>query len=129
MEALRRVLQKSIVVDGLRRGLHECAKALAKAQKGSDGTPIIVSGGARICVLAADCDQPEYVKLVKALCAEKSVPLIELPAGLQLGEWCGLCKLDMEGKPRKVVKTSVAVITDFGEQSNELEILLASLKA
>jgi small subunit ribosomal protein S12e len=56
------------------------------------------------------------------------VPLIEVPAAITLGEWCGLCKIDKEGKPRKVVSTSVAVITDFGEASNELEILMNHLK-
>lgn len=129
MTALQRVLQKSLVVDGLKRGLHECAKALAKASKaGADGgAPVL--GGARLCVLADDCDEASYVKLIKALCAEKGVPLVALPTGLQLGEWCGLCKLDAEKKPRKVVKTSCAVIVDYGEHSTELDILQAHLKS
>jgi len=54
---------QALVADGLRRGLHECAKALAKATKGPDGT--VPEGGARLCLLASDCDEPAYVKLVK----------------------------------------------------------------
>jgi len=129
MTALQRVLVKAMVVDGVKRGLHECAKALAKASKASSegGAPVL--GGARLCVLAEDCDEASYVKLIKALCAEKGVPLIALASGLQLGEWVGLCKLDAEGKPRKVVKTSCAVVVDYGEHSTELDILQAHLKA
>jgi small subunit ribosomal protein S12e len=128
MTALQRVLRKSLIADGLRRGLHECVKALAKAQKGADGNLIVGQGGARLCCLAADCDEASYVKVVKALCAEKGVPLIEVPQAVALGEWAGLCKLDKDNKPRKVVSTSVAVITDFGEASHELDVLLAHLK-
>ena len=116
-----------MVVDGLRRGLHECVKSLAKAQKSADGT--VPVGGARLCCLASDCDEPAYTKLVKALCQEKGVPLVEGVDGKKLGEWCGLCKIDKEGNARKVVSTSVAVITDFGEASNELEILMNHLKS
>jgi small subunit ribosomal protein S12e len=127
MTALQRVLRKALIADGLRRGLHECVKALARAQKGPDGKAIVAAGGARLCCLAADCDEASYVKVVKALCAEKGIPLIEIPQAIQLGEWAGLCKLDKDNKPRKVVSTSVAVITDFGEASRELDYLLGQL--
>ncbi len=120
-EAVKRVIRASMVVDGLRRGLHECAKALAKAGKAADGSRPV--GGARLCLLAADCDEPAYVKLVKALCAEKEVPIREIPEASQLGQMVGLCKLDKEGNPRKVVSTSVAVITDFGAHSKALKVL------
>lgn len=127
-EALKRVLQQAMVVDGLRRGLHESAKALSKAiGRNPDGTLAVAPGGARLCVLARDCDEAAFVKLVRALCQEKGVPLIEVDQRKQLGEWCGLCKLDAEGAPRKVVKTSVAVITDFGVESDALTALIKSL--
>lgn len=114
LEALRRVLRKSAASNGLRRGLHETAKVLD-------------NGTARLCCLAADCDHPEYVGLIKALCGSK-VPIIEIESRDKLGEWCGLIKLDEEGAVRKAVKTSVAAVTDFGEDSHELRILMAHLK-
>ena len=90
-EALRRVIVKSLVVDGVRRGLHEAVKALARATKQDGAVPV---GGARLAILAADCDEASYVAVVKALAAEKGVPLIEVPLAAQLGEWC----VSLEGR-------------------------------
>ncbi|KRY02225.1 40S ribosomal protein S12, partial [Trichinella patagoniensis] len=88
MTALQLVLRKSLAHDGLIRGLHEVAKAIEKH-------------AAQLCVLAEDCDQPDYVKLVKALCADHNVHLVTIPHAKSLGEWAGLCKIDSEGKARK----------------------------
>lgn len=57
------------------------------------------------------------------------MPLREIPEAKALGEMVGLCKLDKEGVSRKVVSTSCAVITDYGEASVSLNILLADMKA
>ncbi|KAG1961051.1 40S ribosomal protein S12 [Pimephales promelas] len=65
---------------------------------------------AHLCVLAANCDEPMYVKLVEALCAEHQINLIKVDDNKKLGEWVGLCKIDREGKPRKVVGCSCVVI-------------------
>ena len=77
MTALQLVMKKSGAHDGLVKGLREAAKAIEKH-------------AAQICVLAEDCDQPDYVKLVKALCAEHNVHLVTVPSAKTLGEWAGV---------------------------------------
>merc|ERR1712004_961944 len=59
---------------------------------------------------AKNCDEPMYKKLVTALCQEHGIPLIKVDSNMKLGEWAGLCKIDQEGKARKVVKCSAAVV-------------------
>lgn len=102
-DTLRDVLKKALIADGLARGLHEAAKAL------DFGTP-------QLCVLAKNCDEPAYIKLVEALCKEKKVQLIRVDDGKKLGEWVGLCKYDTNGNARKVVRCSCAVVTKHGEK-------------
>ncbi|XP_031106010.1 40S ribosomal protein S12-like [Ipomoea triloba] len=110
MTALQLVLRKSLAHGGLARGLHEGAKVIEKH-------------AAQLCVLAEDCDQPDYVKLVKALCNDHNVNLITVPSAKTLGEWSGLCKIDSEGKARKVVGCSCVVVKDFGEETEGLHVV------
>lgn len=83
MTALQLVLRKSLAHGGLARGLHEGAKVIEKH-------------AAQLCVLAEDCDQPDYVKLVKALCADHNVNLMTVPNAKSLGEWAGVSIIHLE---------------------------------
>eukprot|EP00850_Spirogloea_muscicola_P004011 SM000017S02751 [mRNA] locus=s17:59112:59617:- [translate_table: standard] len=116
MTALQQVLKKALAHDGLARGLHEAAKAVEKHT-------------AQLCVLAQDCDQADYTKLVEALCNEHNVNLIQVPSAKKLGEWAGLCKIDSEGKARKVVGCSCVVVRDYGEETEALNVLQEHLKS
>ena len=62
-------------------------------------------------MLASNCDEANYVKLIEALCAEHGIHLLKVDDKVQLGEWAGLCKIDKEGNARKVVGCSVVAIT------------------
>ena len=113
--ALPVVLKKALVYDGLSRGLREVTKALERRQ-------------GLLCVLASDCSEEAYQSLVRALCAEHGVPLLEVPEAAQLGSWAGLRKLDESGNARKVVSCSCAVIRKYGETSEALTWLLDEVK-
>lgn len=75
--AVKLVLKKALAHDGLCRGLRETTRAIEKDT-------------AQLCILAEDCDQPDYKKLVEALCAEKQVHLLSVPEAKQLGQWAGV---------------------------------------
>merc|ERR1719386_515585 len=109
--AVKRVLRNALVVDGVVRGLHEVAKHLD-------------AGKAQVCFLAESCNEPAYKKLVQGLCLEKNVHLIDVPDNKSLGEWAGLCKIDKDGLPKKVVGASCVAITDFGEEGQAYDYMM-----
>lgn len=82
-----------------------------------------------MCILSKDCDNAEYTKLVKALCKEGGVHLIMADHGTEIGEWVGLAKLNADGTVRKAVRCSVAVVTDFGEETAALNTVLNYVKS
>ncbi|CAO0794487.1 50S ribosomal protein L30e-like protein [Mucor lusitanicus] len=114
-DALQEVLRRALVHDGLARGLKEAVKALDRRQ-------------AHLAVLCESCTESEYIKLVEALCAEHNINLIKVSDAKKLGEWAGLCKIDREGNARKVVGCSCVAVTDFGEESEAMNVLLDYFK-
>ena len=63
MTALQLVLRKSLAHRGLAKCLHEGAKVIEKH-------------AAQLCLLAEDCDKPDYVRLVKGPCADHNVNIL-----------------------------------------------------
>ena len=115
-DALQQVLKKALVHDGLARGLREAAKALDRRQ-------------AHLCVLCETCNEAEYIKLIEALCNKHDINLLKVSDPKTHGTWAGLCKIDREGNPRKVVGCSCVVVRDFGEDSEGLNVLLEYFKS
>ena len=115
LEAVPKVLKKALIHDGVVRGLYQVTKAIEAKR-------------VRCCFLATSCSEDAYIRLVKALCKETEVPLIEVPNAKKLGQWAGLCKIDKEGEPRKVVGASCVAITDFGEESPARSFLLQHIQ-
>ncbi|XP_023721091.1 40S ribosomal protein S12 [Cryptotermes secundus] len=113
--ALQEVLKMALTHGSLAHGLHEAAKALDKRQ-------------ALLCVLAENCNEPMYKKLVQALCNEHQIPLIKVDNNKKLGEWAGLCKIDNTGKARKIVGCSCVVVKDYGEETQAIDVLRDYLK-
>ena len=83
---------------------------------------------ALLCILAENCDEAAYKKLVQALCQEHQIPLLTVPDNMQLGKYAGLCKLDAEGNERKVVRCSSVVVRDWGKEGPALDFLKEHIK-
>lgn len=115
-DALQQVLKKSLIHDGLARGLREAAKALDRRE-------------AHLCVLCETCNEAEYLKLIEALCNKNDINLLKVSDPKTLGTWAGLCKIDREGNPRKVVGCTCVVVRDYGEDSEGLNVLLEYFKS
>ena len=114
-EAMKDVLKESLKHDGLARGIREAVKALDKRQ-------------ALLCVVAKNCSEAAYIRLVEALCNEHQISLLKVEDKEQLGEWVGLCKIDKEGKPRKVVKCSCVVVKDIGTDTEAWNVVQEYIK-
>ena len=106
--SLQQVIQSAIYENNLAKGLHEVTKAL-ESTYGEEGK------GPALCILADDCAEANYKKLIVALCKQKNVQLITVPTRVELGEWAGLCKRDATGTARKIRGCSSLVIKEFSK--------------
>eukprot|EP01013_Petalomonas_cantuscygni_P022150 TRINITY_DN4225_c0_g1_i1.p2 TRINITY_DN4225_c0_g1~~TRINITY_DN4225_c0_g1_i1.p2 ORF type:complete len:153 (+),score=46.80 TRINITY_DN4225_c0_g1_i1:111-569(+) len=123
---VKEVIQNSLARNGLVRGLREVVKCL-------------VRGNAQLVIMAKDCGEDAYKKLVTALCDQQKVYCVEVASREDLGQMVGLFKADAEGNPRevadasgatkkKIVKCSSVCITEFGAPSTALANLRAELQ-
>merc|ERR1712071_596031 len=103
MDALRKVIRTAMSADGVVKGLNQVGKSLDRAD-------------AFLCVLAEDCDDPKYKKLITALAKQNKIPLITVEKRQDLGQ----CKYDKEGVARKTRGASSVAIINYGENSEAL---------
>ncbi len=114
-DAIRIVLKKSFANNGVVKGLNEVVKTLDRKE-------------ALLCVLAEDCEDAKYKKLVTSLCKANNVPLIEIEKRAEVGEWLGQCKYDKQGVARRVRGCSSVAIKDYGEETEALNFVLNHIK-
>merc|ERR1711881_818470 len=111
------VIRIAMSADGVYKGLNQVGKSLDRQD-------------AILCVLAEDCDDPKYKKLITALAKQNKIPLINVARRNDLGEWTGQCKYEKStekgaetGKARKIKGCSSLCIRDYGEESDAKTIL------
>lgn len=112
-DSLKVILRNARIHDGLSVGIKAVSKSILKKE-------------AQLCVFCDSVTEKTIPKLIEGLIndAPKKIPLIKISDSKMLGEWAGLCKLDRDGVPRKVVGTSCVAITNWGEDSEERNVLL-----
>ena len=85
---------------------------------------------AALCVMAKDVNDQDYQKLIRALCKDRNVPLLEVDTKVELGQWSGLCKYDETQTARKIRPCGVVVVTQFpNDQVASVEIIRQYLAA
>eukprot|EP00796_Vickermania_ingenoplastis_P004301 gene4301-3117_t len=115
-EAVQIVIRKALEVNGLVRGLSEVTRALDRRN-------------AHMCILADDCEDEAYKKLVTALASQGDIDLINVEEREKLATWAGLVRHEPSGEVKKVMKCSCVAIRDFGERTRALTYLLNKLGA
>ena len=121
---LQKVLRSADISQNLVRGLRQTCQAI-ESDFGNDHNE-----RAALCVLAKDVDDQNYSKLIRALCKDRGVPLLEVDKKVELGEWSGLCKYDQSGTARKVRPCGSLVVTVFpSDQASAVEIIKQHLNA
>lgn len=114
-DAIKIVLRKSHANIGLVKGLNEVVKALDRKE-------------ALLCVLAEDCEDAKYKKLVTSMCKTNNIPLLEVEKRTEIGEWLGQCKYDKEGVSRRIKGCSSVAVKDYGEETEALNFVLNYIK-
>merc|ERR1711976_379192 len=121
--SLKKVLTHGIFNFNLARGLNESCKALEYEHDNEDKK-------AALCILADDCSDDNYKKLIAGLCKTWKVNLIRVSSRADLGKMAGLYKNDASGVARKVRPCSCVVVKKWPEDVPDLKISIdADLKS
>ncbi len=110
--AFKRVVQTANNDSLLAKGIHEVCKAIETKDE---------KLRAQYVVLAKDCNEANYVKIIKGLAAQNKIKLIEIEQGETLGEWLGMCKYDKNKNITKKRKCSSVAIRGFSADVKEEE--------
>jgi large subunit ribosomal protein L7Ae len=99
--------------------LAEMARDGGKIKKGTNEvTKAVERGEAAIVIMAVDVDPPEILAHMPALCEERNVPYVYVPAKAELGNAIGLEK-----------PTASIAITDVGKGKALCDEIAAAVKA
>lgn len=108
VEDLQQCVQEARNRRQLARGLNEVARTLDQRR-------------AVLCVLSKACNEDNYSKLIKAMCSEHGIPMMQVDDSAVLGTWAGLAKYNEEGEVRKVVKCACVVIQAWGSSESRAQ--------
>merc|ERR1712226_1296231 len=123
-QALQKVLNASMYANTLARGLNESCKALEFEHDSEDRKAVL-------CILASDCQDDGYKKLITALCQTWKIKMLTVDKREDLGKMAGLFKSDASGTARKIRPCSSCVIKSYPkseELKNSISILEAQAK-
>merc|ERR1712178_213866 len=109
--AIKIVLKTAKAFSGTVQGLNEVVKTVDRKN-------------AHLVVLAEDCSDPKYTKLVQALCKQQQIPIVPVPSRQELGQ----CKHDKAGVARMIRGYSSVAIKDWGEETEALSFVQNWLK-
>merc|ERR1712226_1007907 len=112
-QSLQKVLTASFFANTLARGLNESCKALEYDHDSEDRK-------AALCVLAGNCEDENYKKLITGLCKSWKVRLLKVDDRTDLGKMAGLVKNDSAGVARKIRPCSCVVVRKW-PNSEELK--------
>ncbi|EGR34134.1 ribosomal protein, putative, partial [Ichthyophthirius multifiliis] len=107
-ETLSKVIKSSQCQDTISRGLHEVCRVLEAKQ-------------ALFVVLADDCSEANYVKLVKALCKKNEIGLITGVKRTEIGQWLGHFKTNAKNEAKKIRGCSSLAIRKYAPEITEDE--------
>uniref|UniRef100_A0A452U6M2 40S ribosomal protein S12 n=2 Tax=Ursus TaxID=9639 RepID=A0A452U6M2_URSMA len=97
--ALQEVRKPAFMQDGPAPGIRKSCQSLRQGQ-------------AHLCVFASNCDEPVYVQLVEALCAEHQINLIKVDDNKKRGERGAL-----------LLACSCVIVKDDGKESQAKDVM------